>query len=166
MKLRVLLGVAFVGVLLTASAWAHHAAEGIISDELWSEINDRLDATDSPHLVVFDEMMVMSSDDQTGGGSMFLVSTMTIDDDDCDDYLDAIEEIFEDEELEWLHEPTDDGASTNLPVLYIEDDEACICEDDECEISFWEHIGSSGWSDDDADDIYDPPEAPKSKKVN
>lgn len=37
-------------MIFTAQASAHHAAEGIISDELWQMIDDLLEAADSPHL--------------------------------------------------------------------------------------------------------------------
>lgn len=38
------------GVLFNVQAQAHHAAEGIISDDLWQMIDDRLEDADSPHL--------------------------------------------------------------------------------------------------------------------
>lgn len=34
----------------SANSYAHHAAEGIISDDLWQMIDDMLEAADSPHL--------------------------------------------------------------------------------------------------------------------
>jgi hypothetical protein len=40
----------FTAAAFSVQASAHHAAEGIISDELWEMIDDRLEAADSPHL--------------------------------------------------------------------------------------------------------------------
>jgi hypothetical protein len=165
MKLRTLLGMTLVGVMLTTPAWAHHAAEGIISDEMWEDINDRLVAAESPHLVIFEDIMgSMRIDEADEGGSMFLVSSITVDEADCDYYVGVIQGVLDDVELDWTHDPNGDtnGAYSNtfMPVLYEDENgDSCICEDDECTIALWEPIGSIGWSDD-ADEIYDPPEAP------
>lgn len=37
-------------VLFSGQVFSHHAAEGIVSDEIWQMIDDLLEAADSPHL--------------------------------------------------------------------------------------------------------------------
>jgi hypothetical protein len=44
-------------VTISVQASAQHAAKGIISDELWEMINDRLEAADSPRLDLDSTMM-------------------------------------------------------------------------------------------------------------
>ena len=44
----ILVLLALAAVLLSGQLYAHHAAEGIISDELWSQIDTMLEG--SPHL--------------------------------------------------------------------------------------------------------------------
>ncbi|MET0069657.1 MAG: hypothetical protein ABW096_06420 [Candidatus Thiodiazotropha sp.] len=39
-----------VAGIFTVNAYAHHMAQGIISDELWQMIDDMMVAADSPHL--------------------------------------------------------------------------------------------------------------------
>ena len=41
----------------SANSYAHHMAEGIISDDLWQMIDDLLEAADSPHLDLDFELM-------------------------------------------------------------------------------------------------------------
>jgi len=47
------------GVALAGQASAHHAAEGIISDEIWQMIDDLLVAADSPHLDIDLDVIMM-----------------------------------------------------------------------------------------------------------
>lgn len=47
---RIIQGMAILGVMTTTALWAHHAAEGIISDDIWQMIDDNLTEADSPHL--------------------------------------------------------------------------------------------------------------------
>ena len=165
MKLRTLLGTTLAGIMLTIPAWAHHAADGIISDELWSEIDDRLTLADSPHLEIFDDIMgSMRIDEADESGSMFLVSSITVDEDDCDEYVAVIQEVLNDVEQDWIHDPNGDtsGAYSNtfMPVLYEDENgDSCFYEDGQYKIELWEPIGSIGWTDDPYA-IYDPDEAP------
>lgn len=39
-----------LATLFAAPAWSHHAAEGIVSDEIWDMIDGLLEDADSPHL--------------------------------------------------------------------------------------------------------------------
>ncbi len=36
--------------LFSTNAFSHHAAEGIVSDDIWQMVDDLLEAADSPHL--------------------------------------------------------------------------------------------------------------------
>lgn len=92
MKRKTVLGFALVGAMITAPALSHHAAEGIISDDIWQMINDNLLAIDSPHLNIdFDDVMgTMGSAEE--GGRVFLTTTITVAEDDAVDYLLLIEE--------------------------------------------------------------------------
>lgn len=47
---RIIQGMAILGVISTTALWAHHAAEGIISDDIWYMIDQNLTVADSPHL--------------------------------------------------------------------------------------------------------------------
>ena len=78
-KLTVIAAILFAA-LFTAPVWSHHAAEGIISDELWEMIDDMLVDADSPHMdLVLDDM-----------GRPVLVTSFEVDDEDVADVLSAI----------------------------------------------------------------------------
>ena len=78
-KLTVIAAILFAA-LFTAPAWSHHAAEGIISDELWEMIDDMLVDADSPHMdLVLDDM-----------GRPVLVTSFEVDDEDVADVLSVI----------------------------------------------------------------------------
>ena len=47
---RLFITFALFGVIFSANLWAHHAAEGIISDEIWDNIDQNLIDADSPHI--------------------------------------------------------------------------------------------------------------------
>ena len=62
-------GVVLLGSLCAPVLWAHHAAEGIISDDIWNMIDDNLLEADSPH-IYFDpanpgNLMELDVDDET-----------------------------------------------------------------------------------------------------
>ena len=62
-------GVVLLGSLCAPVLWAHHAAEGIISDDIWNMIDDNLLEADSPH-IDFDpdnpgNLMELDVDDET-----------------------------------------------------------------------------------------------------
>lgn len=69
-------------MIFTAQASAHHAAEGIISDELWQMIDDQLEAADSPHLDMDFTMM-----DNT------ILTTVEVDDSMVSDVLGTISSV-------------------------------------------------------------------------
>jgi hypothetical protein len=98
---------ALATILFSAQLFAHHAAEGIISDELWNEIDDNLEATSSPHLDLdFDDpgclnnlYDCMETDLETVDDDLFMVTTVDVYFLTEEDQLDpdtAIETYFDD----------------------------------------------------------------------
>lgn len=72
-------GIALLGFVIAAPLWAHHAAEGIVSDEIWGMIDDNLLDTDSPHLAIdFDSTGGMTMDASLVGGRAFLETTYNV----------------------------------------------------------------------------------------
>ena len=157
MNWKTTLGMALAGVMLTAPAWTHHAAEGIVSDDIWLRID--LQVSDM-HQEIFEEVMgTLRVDEAPEGGSMFLVSyadDLTLS--ECEVLEEALREALNDETEDWVHDPNGDTEgdynNTFMPVLY-EDElgDACICDGDfdDCTIALWEPIGSVGWHDEDED---------------
>ncbi len=70
MKRLTILALMFLGLLAAAPVWSHHAAEGIVSDDIWQMIDGLLEDADSPHLNIdFDDVMdSMSVAAVPGGG--------------------------------------------------------------------------------------------------
>ena len=67
-------------VFFVLPAWAHHAAEGIVTDEIWQMVDDLLGDADSPHLnLVFDDM-----------GMPLLVTSFEVYTEDVDYYVSAV----------------------------------------------------------------------------
>ena len=114
-KLTVIATILFAA-LCTAPAWSHHAAEGIISDELWMMIDDMLVDADSPHLdLVLDDM-----------GRPVLVTSFEVDNEDVADVLSAIADQMLD---------LDRGASAiSIDIVPMSDDVT--------QINLYEPIGS------------------------
>jgi hypothetical protein len=153
MKWKTTLGMALLGAMFFMPAWAHHAADGIISDDIWNNIDGMLQ--DTPHVdVTFGNAMnSMRVDEAPGGGGMFLVSSITIDAEDLDLYMDAIDVVM-DAIRDNNGDPNGAYSNTYLPVFVDP-----ICDDTVCKIVLYEPIGSVGWTED-AEEVYDPPEAP------
>ena len=97
MKSTVMISALLLGSLLAGPVWSHHAAEGIISDDVWQMIDDNLEAVDSPHLNIdFDDVMGSMRVAEDDDGDMYLVSGITVYPEDVDDYLAVIEATLED----------------------------------------------------------------------
>jgi hypothetical protein len=94
-------GLALFFIVFVAPLWAHHAAEGIVSDEIWAMIDDNLVAVDSPHLDLdfLDIMGSMSIGQDPDTGSTLLISYAEIDPADIGIYEDLIAELMEDPDL-------------------------------------------------------------------
>jgi hypothetical protein len=84
---RIIVGFAFLISLLLVAApvLAHHAAEGIVSDEIWQSIDDNLSTSPSPHQDMELDLDSMMTDD-------VLVSTMRVPNDQVDEALEIIAE--------------------------------------------------------------------------
>ncbi len=81
-----------LATLFAAPAWSHHAAEGIVSDEIWDMIDGLLEDADSPHLD-----MVLDLDNM---GRPTLFTTVGLQDlDDMEDLMDDISA----EVADWEH---------------------------------------------------------------
>ncbi|HEY5775837.1 MAG TPA: hypothetical protein VIS57_07120 [Xanthomonadales bacterium] len=73
----------FLGILLVAPAWSHHAAEGIVSDDIWQMIDGLLEEADSPHLSIdFDDVMDSMGVVTAAGGGEYCAGN-----NDCGDRL-------------------------------------------------------------------------------
>jgi len=76
MKKTLLFSTLLLGSLFAGSTWSHHAAEGIVSDEIWQMINDNLVSVDSPHLDIdFTDIMGSMSVFDGGEGDLYLTSS-------------------------------------------------------------------------------------------
>ena len=95
MKRMMKTGLAFFVAAFAGPLWAHHAAEGIISDDVWQMIDENLQEVDSPHLNIdFDDVMAsMGSAEE--GGRVFLTTTITVMEEDADTYVYLIEEAVD-----------------------------------------------------------------------
>lgn len=123
MKRIVICSALLLAVLLSAPAWSHHAAEGIVSDEIWQMIDDQLESVDSPHLNIdFDDVMGSMSVATDDDGDMYLVSYIVADPEDVNDYL-----LYIDTAIEAVNQlPSGDAvggrASTAYTELFYRDD--------------------------------------------
>ena len=93
MKRLMMASTVFFCMLFIAPVWAHHPAEGIVSDEIWDMVDTLLEG--SPHLDIdFDNVMDSMTfvTDSDGRSSAETTITVVITDDDADgvtyeDYL-------------------------------------------------------------------------------
>ena len=127
MKRLMMASTVFFCMLFIAPVWAHHPAEGIVSDEIWQMVDDLLTEADSPHLDIdFDNVMGSMGfvTDSEGRSSAETTITVYITDDDGDgvtyeDYLyemgiaiAAIEEAIS----ETSGVPSSSGTTNNRPA--------------------------------------------------
>ena len=123
---RFFIGIPLLFVLfLAVPAWSHHAAEGIVTDEIWQMVDDLLGETDSPHLDLdFDTM-----------GRPSLVTSFEVFTEDVDYFVSAVTEGLGDiqsgvatvlvltEEVEEgvteirIYEPVGSGMSQTIPLM-------------------------------------------------
>lgn len=72
-------GIALLGFAIAAPLWAHHAAEGIVSDEMWEMIDDNLQDSESPHLDIdLDDPGGMDMNASLVSGRAFLETTYNV----------------------------------------------------------------------------------------
>lgn len=92
MKKIVICSALLLTVLLSAPAWSHHAAQGIVSDEIWQMVDDLLEAADSPHLNIdFENVMESMGVHEGNDGRPSLVTSIVVYAFELEDYLVAIE---------------------------------------------------------------------------
>ena len=100
MKRMMKFGLALFFIVFVAPVWAHHAAEGIVSDEIWDRIDQQLEDADSPHLNIdFDDVMgSMRVGPYPGDESddLYLITEVTAYVDEVDDYMAVIDAVMED----------------------------------------------------------------------
>jgi hypothetical protein len=91
MKRMMKTGLAFFVAAFAGPLWAHHAAEGIISDDVWQMIDENLQEVDSPHLNIDFDDVIGSMGSAEEGGRMYLVTTITVEEEYAEVYLAEIE---------------------------------------------------------------------------
>lgn len=99
MKRMMKFGLALFFTVFVAPVWAHHAAEGIVSDEIWDQIDEQLEEADSPHLNIdFDDVMGSMRVDTypDDGDDLYLVTEVTAYVDEVADYMEVIDQVMED----------------------------------------------------------------------
>ena len=72
----------FVTLAFSPTTWSHHAAEGIVSDEIWDMVDSLLIDADSPHMELDLDTM----------GRPSIVTSIVVEEEDLDFALDAIDE--------------------------------------------------------------------------
>jgi hypothetical protein len=143
MKSTVMISALLLGSLLAGPAWSHHAAEGIVSDEIWQMIDDNLQAVDSPHLDIdFTDIMGSMSVFDAGDGDLYLMTSVPaypLDVDDCELALLEAEELAAQALLDANQIPSGNTDSGNASVAWFEVVKLTNCE---IEILLFEPIGS------------------------
>ena len=154
MKL-IFITIALFGVIFSANLWAHHAAEGIVSDEIWQKIDDNLVDAESPHLENFtldrtDTMdgATIYTDPETGDMYLLTVSQLYYEGD-------LTEELWKQYVLDYIDEvvlPSLDE-SNQIPSGTLNEDTSTVIID-------WKLIDSSVPTDDTTDYaeilVYEP----------
>ncbi len=116
-------------LLTLAPAWAHHAAEGIVTDEIWLMVDENLDGTG--HDIVFEDIWASMDVDDSGSGQIALTTELEVWDAAVDLYLDAIYMAID--EISRIPSGT---RSSGTPAVEVED-----LEGDTSVITLWEPIG-------------------------
>jgi len=152
---RLLTVTAFVlGMALTAPAWSHHMAEGVISDELWEQINLNLIAADAGHLTVPlpDWLDSLGSMDNPDSGRAELVSYIEVAEEDVATYEAALLDAMADMENRVPSGNTSSGTASILDYDIIEPE----VEGDLWVIVIYEPVGG-GQSQDLGQDLNENP---------
>ena len=119
MKRMIKFGLALFFIVFVAPAWAHHAAEGIVSDEVWNMIDEQLEAVESPHLDIdFEDIMgSMRVGSDPDSGSMLLITSVEGTEEEILAYeeilISALEDLPEDSKI-----PSGVDSSGNFGSLF------------------------------------------------
>lgn len=159
---RNVLGMTLLGCIFSAGLWAHHAAEGIISDDIWNMIDQNLIDADSPHLD-FDpdnpgNLMELDVDDETNRAVIVSTGviefTSDVDSVEAKDIIDTeFADIFDQTMADLNRLPT--GVMGYEVVELVDDDNDGYIE--YAEISVTEPIGQGNSQDIPTDDLSSPP---------
>ena len=110
----------FLGMFFTATVMSHHAAEGIVSDEVWdmvdvlvADVHQDLDfdAVVDSMVVVTDIATLSAFPGSSGGGSLFLQTSAVVPDDDVDEILSAFDDAIA------IINSAPKGTTTNGPMF-------------------------------------------------
>ena len=154
MKRLMILSLVFLGIVFIAPAWSHHAAQGIVSDDIWQMIDGLLEDADSPHLSIdFDDVMdsmgvaaipgggEYCSGNTDCGGRLLLVTSIVVPTEYADDYLVYVDFAVADNSNRAPSGKVSSGRAPTLEVV-TEDLEGGLTE-----IILYEPIGSGRGQD-------------------
>lgn len=145
-------GIFLLSWLIVVTAWAHHAAQGIVSDEIWYMIDENLQEADSPHLDMdlTNMLSTIGSVEDVLTGDMYLESYVEVYFDDVsvldpEYYINTfLETIVADtvDESNRIPSGTLDSNTREVQfkVIYIDDDGDDLI--DYAEVYMYEPIGS------------------------
>ena len=92
---RIPIATTLLALVFSTGLWAHHAAQGIVSDEIWNMIDANLEAVDSPHLNIdFDDVMASMRVETDEAGNLYLVTDITAYVDEVADYMAVIDALM------------------------------------------------------------------------
>jgi hypothetical protein len=130
----------FLGLVLATLSWAHHPAEGIVSDDIWNMVDELLEG--SPHLTIdFDDIMGSMGVVTDPDGDISLVTSIVVDTDDVMDYLIYIDFAVADMNRVPSGR-TDSGTASTMVV------ETTDLDNDLTEIAIYEPVGAGESQDD------------------
>lgn len=134
---KILIAVAMLfGLAFALPVWAHHAAEGIVSDDIWQMVDDLLTDADSPHLNIdFEDVMDSMGTVTDPDGNLSLVTSIVVYTQDVDEYLSYIYPVAE----EMDRFPSGKTSSGTASTFVIETE---VLDEDLSEISIYEPIGN------------------------
>lgn len=108
---RIFITFALLGLVFSTNLWAHHAAEGIISDEVWDQVDENISDQHNEMLDVLGTTMEVVTDPATsaspmstmesqenGGNNVFLMTARTYEFTESvpeSEYVTTIEEVID-----------------------------------------------------------------------
>ena len=131
----------FFSMLLITPLWAHHPAEGIVSDDIWQMVDDLLTEADSPHLNIdFDDVMDSMGVVTDADGNLSLVTSIVVYTQDVDEYLIYVDFAVADSN----RVPSGKTNSGTANTIFVELE---AVGDDMTEISIYEPVGAGNSQD-------------------
>lgn len=130
MKTLLVSGITALTLVVGMPAWCHHAAEGIVTDEIWLMVDENLEG--SGHDIVFEDIWASMDVDDSGNGQISLTSEVEVWDVAVDLYLDAIYDAIND-----ISRIPSGTRSSGMPVVEVVDIDGPTSV-----ITLWEPLGS------------------------